>query len=313
MSQEQPLEINISSSALGHAGCELNLHRTIVDGYKEKAMSSRMVYGVGFHKFIEIMYKSHGHIPTARDECIKSFASIPRVDDRKSMHLSDINHMTTVSLFGWQLGVLKDTEFEVLDLDGKPAVELTYSFPYYQDEFVKINWCGTIDRLGKIKGGIHLIRDWKTTSSWNKKEYFSRYEMARQPRGYVLAMKLMAERFPDSILGKIGAGPIGVQYDGVFLKPAANDVTIEQSEVYIYSVEQINEFRMLLDGECKKISDSVRTGYLPKQGIINGSCESKWGRCVFWQVCQKPDVVAEMLLKRDFNKVKFNPLAYNDL
>ena len=79
----EKIEINLSSSGLRHAGCDLDFHRTVVQGYKEKAMSSRIIYGIGVHKFIETMYKTKGFIPTAREEAIKAFNAVPRLDDRK--------------------------------------------------------------------------------------------------------------------------------------------------------------------------------------------------------------------------------------
>lgn len=306
------LEINLSSSALGHSGCMLNLQRTVITGYKEKALASRMVYGIGVHKFIDVMYKTGGHIPTAREEAMKAFASVPRIDDRKSMHLSDITHMTTVALYVWQMCVVADKDFEILELDGKPATEVTYSIPFFNDENVMINWCGTLDRIGKIKNGIYIVPDWKTTSSWSEKEYFSKFEMARQPRGYILALKLMSELYPDSVLGKIGATNVGARFDGVFVKPAANDVKFGRSEVFQYKPAEIQEFRDLLTAKCKEISLAVQRNEFTKQGLINGSCEGRWGKCAFWGVCQHPEPVANILLKRDFDIKPFNPLAYND-
>jgi len=305
-------EINLSSSALGHAGCMLNLYRTVVEGYKEKASNSCLVYGTALHKFIDVMYKTGGHIPTAREEAVKVFTSIPMLDDRKSLHLSDVNHMTSVALFAWQLCVLPDKEFKILELNGKPASELTFSIPFYEDEYVKINWCGTLDRLGKIENGIYIIKDWKTTSSWDKKEYFTQFEMSRQPLGYVLALRLMHELYPDSALGKIGATSVGAQFDGVFIKPAINDVTFVKSPVYQYPKERVQEFRDLLTEKCKQLSISIQGGVQNKEGLINGSCQGKWGKCLFWNVCQHPKNVADILLARDFNKKPFNPLAYNE-
>jgi len=313
MQVPQPIELNLSSSALSHGNCKLALDRAVREGYKEKTMNCRMVYGIGVHKFISEMYLTGGHIPTARQAAIDAFNAIPRIDDRKSPHLSDVNHMHAVALWTWEMCVKADKEFEILMINDKPAVELNYSIPFYQDSYVKINWCGTLDRIGKIKNGIWIIPDWKTTSSWSEKEYFTQYELARAPRGYVLAMKLMAELYPDSILGQIGKGAIGVRFDGVFVKPAVNDVKFARSEVYRVDDDySVNEFRKLLTDKCREISDVIRTGYRPKNGIVNGGCEGKWGKCMFWNVCKLPDVVGEVLLKRDFDIKPFNPCAYND-
>ncbi len=347
----EPLEINLSSSGLSHSPCMRNLFYTVVDGYKPKAMPARMIYGIGVHKFIHVMYMTGGHIPTARAEAIKAYQSIPMLDDPRSKHLNDFNHMHAVALWTWEMCVARDEEFEILMLDDKcwyckgqgesvlssilgesvddiqptvpcthcngfghrlqPAAEVTYSLPYYQDDFVKINWCGTLDRLGKIKNGIYVIPDWKTTSSWSEKEYFTQFEMSKARRGYVLALKLMAERFPDSILGEIGKGVIGTRFDGIFVKPAINDVKFARSEVYQLPQEELDEFRTLLDDKCREISQAVKTGYIPRQGLVNGSCEGKWGKCDYWVVCQKPKIIGEYLLGRDFTKKPFDPLNYN--
>ena len=313
----EQIEINFSSSALGKSGCILNLFRTVVEGYKEKAMPARMVYGIGVHKFINIMYLTGGHIPTARKEAIDIFNSIPKIDNNKSMHMSDANHMASVALWTWEMCVKREEEFEILELpdtDGsmKPATEVSFSIPYYEDNIIKVNWCGTLDRIGKIKNGIYLIPDWKTTSSWNEREYFTQYELARAPRGYVLALKMMSELYPDSILGQIGKMPLGVRFDGIFVKPAINDVKFARSDVMRVSDTEIAEFRHMLDDKCRELSQAIKTGYMPKQGILNGSCDGKWGNCAFWNCCKLPDQVADVLLKRDFEKKPFNPLAYND-
>ena len=305
------LEINLSSSALRYTGCALAFDRAIIKGYKEKAMPCRMVYGIAGHEFINTMYQTGGHIPTAREKATIKF-NMPKIDDRRSPHLSDLNHMLGVALWTWELCVKKEEEFEILELNGKPATEINFSLPYYEDDNVLINWCGTLDRIGKIKNGIHIIPDWKFTSSWDTKEYFVQYEMKPAPRGYVLALKLMAERFPDSILGQIGKGAIGTRFDGIFMKPEINKVTFARSDVKRWDDKEIEEFRILLDDLCKKISFHVKTGYLPKEGLTNSSCEGKWGKCMFWNCCKNPDVIAQVLLNRDFDIKPFNPVAYND-
>ncbi len=346
MNDFQPLTINLSSSALSSSGCMLRLYRKVVEGYKEPAMDARLVYGVGVHKYIDTMYRTGGDIPKSKDAAREVFMSIPRIDDRKSMHLSDVNHMLAVAVWTWEMCVARDEEFEMIEIKDKcpmcegtgqmpvvgestaqitvcpkcqsigtilrPASEVTFSIPYYKDNFVNINFCGTMDRIGKMKDGIYIIPDWKTTSSWSEREYFKQYEMSKAPRGYVLALKLMHEHYPDSILGRIGGTRVGARFDAVFVKPKVNAVTFARSDVFTYSDQEIMEFRTLLDDKCREISQAVKTGYLPKQGLINGSCQGRWGFCSFWNVCSKPEIVGEVLLKRDFVKKPFNPLAYND-
>ena len=349
MNDKPPIEINISGTALGTSGCILNFYRTVVEGYKEPVQDARIVYGVAVHKYIDIMFKSGGHIPSARAEAFRVF-DIPKIDDKRSPHLSDRNHMLTTCFGVWELYVKKDNDFELIMLNQdcwkckgnglvvvdktldepplsiaqlcpickgqkqfmQPATEVTFSIPYYKDDTVIINLCGTLDRIGKIKGGVYAIPDWKTTSSWDSRGYFKTYELSRQLRIYVIALKLMAAKHPDSILGKIGKTNVGTFIDAIFIKPAANDNKYMRSDVFQYTDKQLADFQLTLDDQCHKLSQAIKTGYLPKEGIVNGSCEGKWGKCKFWNVCNSSDEVADVLLKRDFIVKPFNPLHYND-
>lgn len=343
--QTEQIELNFSSSALKHSGCIKALDLVVHHGYKEKTMSSKMRYGIGVHKFIQVMYLTGGHIPTAREEAVKTFLSIPEEADRKAPHLSDANHMHSVALWTWEMMVKTEPEFEILQLNqecekckGKkwldcgsmglvectkcngvgsyigPAVEVNYSLLFFEDKNVRINWCGTLDRIGKLQNGIWLLPDWKSTSSWDQKKYFIQYEMAKAPRGYVLALHLMAERYPDSILGQIGKQTLGVRFDAIFIKPAINEVQFARSDVYKFMPddERIREFRVMLEDKCREISLAVQTGYFPRQGILNGSCEHKYGKCLFWNSCKLGGPAEQFMLKRDFEQKPFTPLNYND-
>src|ERR1017187_3873295 len=88
MTDKTPLEVNISGTSLGTSSCILNFHRTVVDGYKEPIQDAKLIYGVAVHKYIDIMFKSGGHIPSARAEAIRVF-DIPKNDSNKQPHLSD--------------------------------------------------------------------------------------------------------------------------------------------------------------------------------------------------------------------------------
>jgi len=304
--------INLSSTALGKSGCILNLYRTVVAGYKEVAQSSRIVYGEAVHKYIDTMYKTNGDFLEARKRAVAEFNK-PKIDDRKSMHMSDERHMLTTCLTLWTGWIADDSTFELLMIGDKPATEVTFSIPFYEDAIIQVNLCGTIDSIGKIKNGCYCIRDWKTTSAWDNVGYFKQYELSRQLRNYVLATRLMARIAPESTLGKLGATQLGCVIDAVFLKPDANGTLIKRSEVYMFKDSDLLEFEEGLKDTCSRLSAHIQLNHFPRQGIINGSCEGKWGKCSFWNVCKSDTSVAEVLLKRDFKQTTFNPLDYNAL
>lgn len=192
-----------------------------------------------------------------------------------------------------------------------PATELNFHFMFYEDEAIKVYLCGTIDRIGKIAGGCFAIRDWKTTGSWNTEQYFRRYEMSRQLRLYILACKLMAEREPDSILGKIGATKMGAFIDAIFLDKSPNESKVASSEMFSYSNQELQEFKEQLIDWCGYVSNAVQFNSFPKQGILNGTCVQPYGECKFWNVCKNNDMVATLLLKREFTQREYNPLNFN--
>lgn len=307
------IEINIDSTSLGRSACILNFYRHVVEGYTQKAMGASMVYGIAVHKFIDLMYKTGGNYKDAMKEAVDIFLRLPTVDNKKSPWLRDPNHLRTTCHMIWSVNIGEDTTFQLLTLpDGSPASEQTFSFPYFEDEIVKINLCGTIDGIGKFSNGCYAIRDFKTTSSWDNQGYFKQYEMSRQLRIYTLACKIMADREPDSIIGRMGKEKMGAFIDAVFLKTKANEVVYTRSDVYQYSPETILEIDSILKAMCMKLSISIKLNHLPKEGLLNGSCEQKFGKCDFWNCCKSNEQVSQLLLSRDFNKKPFEPLRYND-
>lgn len=306
------IEVNIDSTSLGDSSCILKWHRRVVDGYSSKLMGDSMVYGIAVHKFIDMMYKTSGIYPKAMAAAKDLFLRLPTISNPKKPWLRDPNHLTTTCYTVWSTYVEQEASFDVLMLGEGAATEQTFSIPIYEDDYIIVRLTGTIDTLGKFKNGVFAIRDWKTTSSWDNKGYMQQYEMSRQLRIYTLACKLMAKLHPESALGKIGATKMGAFIDAIFLNAEANKTTFQRSEVHQYSDTEIDEIQMMLEDQCRKLSHAVKTGYLPKEGIVNGTCDGKYGKCMYWHVCKSNPQVGALLLGRDFIQKPFNPLAYNE-
>jgi hypothetical protein len=262
------------------------------------------------------MYKTKGNIAKARDAALVAFRK-PKVLDEKMKHLNDENHFLVNCFNYWNEWILKDTKLDTLLLpNDSPATEVTFSLPYYEDDYVTVKLEGTIDRIVKIKGGCYAINDFKTTSSWNTKEYLDNYAMSQQLRFYVFALKLMAFLHPSSMLGTIGATNVGAVIDGIFLKPSAADTVYQRSDVFIY--KDLDTFKQSLDAVIQRVSRTVCASKLDnipptRDGIVNGSCESRWGKCSFWNVCKVGDsVIEKVILNREFQKKEYNPLNHND-
>lgn len=302
--------VRLSSTALSSANCILKFHRTVIDGYRGLP-NYKAVYGVAVHKFIDTMFKTGNQIEAVM--AAKKAFKVPKTDDGKAAHMLDERHMLAVCYFVWSTHIEEDKAFEILMLDGKPATEITFSIKQYEDENCIVLLEGTIDSIGQFVGGCFAIRDFKTTSYWQADKYLQAYELSKQLRFYRLVCKLMSEIEPTSILGKIGAQRMGTFIDAIFVKPNCNDSYIRRSPVYQYKDDEIEKFRVTVDDYILRIASAIRTGYLPKEGITNGTCDTKYGFCPFWNVCGVDDKVGEFLLGRDFKKVPFTPLDYNNV
>lgn len=324
-------------------------------GYKT-LMPASAIYGVALHKYIDLMYKTRGRIDIARQGALISF-NRPKLQPGKTQQwLDDEKHLLTVCYEVWENYCLKDDSYQLLQIpvkcwkcdghgqpvtkqeDGSfialdmicdtcagkghidgPSTELTFKIPFYEDDYVIINLCGTIDKLGKFAGGIYSIGDWKSTSSWDKEKYLDQYKLNRQLRVYRLACKLEATRNPTSALGKIGNTNVGGFIDGIFLSAKPNDVNVMRSEVYQFDDNKIKKFENSLINACKDLSTMVKEETNGEMtGILNGACtnvfgkEGIGGKCKFWSVCANDGPVGDMLLARDFTRKIYEPLSFNE-
>jgi hypothetical protein len=314
------IDINIDSTALGSASCILRLKRTIIGeiidgsidplGAYKSIPSASIIYGVAVHKFTDVMFKT-GDFPLAREAARKAFSVTKFPPGKNQQHLGDERHLITTCYNLWTEYIEKESTYDIVQLPTGPATELTFRVLFYEDAFVRIWLCGTIDSIGKFKNGCFAIRDWKTTSMWDKDKYIKQYRLSRQLRIYTLACKLEAAKNPDSTLGRIGSTNMGAFIDAIFVRSKANENEYVRSDVYQYSEDDLGKFSNTLKQLCGKLSWHVQCNDWPKEGILNGTCEGKY-ECPFWNVCSVNDSVGSVLLARDFKRKNFDPLKYQD-
>lgn len=307
----------LNASGLKTSSCDHRIWLTMIDGYKSERSAAKMVYGVAVHKYIDTMFKTGGHIGKAREAAIAAFNK-PKYEDKKSAHYMDQNHMLATAYDIWEFWITKDKDMDTVVLpDGQPATEVSFSIgSYYEDEFIRVDLEGTIDRIGKIKNGVYVINDFKTTSSWDMRQYLAGYAMSSQMRYYVLALKLMSIAKPESALGQIGKTEVRYCIDGIFIKPRPSENVCVRSEVF--PANDIQQVRDSLDDYIQRLSSItqrfLKTGRKPlRTGLFNGSCEGKWQLCPYSIACKAQDEsVAEVLLQRDFIQKPYDPLHHQE-
>jgi len=347
MSEKTIIKLNASSLPL--LRCTLMWYRTVVQGYTGGIKSAKLVYGSAVHRYIDTMFKTEGNMRLAIESALAEFR-VPKSDDRKSQHLSDEKHMLVTCFNLWDQSLSKEQDFDIIklhtkcwyckgtgvdDVDLDPAIippkvtpckhcdkgirlqaatEVTFELPYYEDDYIKVLLCGTIDKIGKIRNGCYAVGDYKTTSTWDADTHLNSFELGPQLRFYVFAVKLMAQLAPESALGQIGATQMGAFIDGIYLKPKASDNSYKRSIVFQFKQEEMDEFRLLLSKAISHISYVVQHDkWNIREGILNGSCDNKnkFGKCDYWFVCkaQSPEI-GQILLDRDFQRKPYDPINH---
>ena len=352
---EGKIVIRVNASSLKESTCMLRWTNTILHGYHGCASSAAAVYGVAIHKYVDTMFKTDGDMRLARDRMLAAFRVPKFPAGKNSQHLEDERHLIPTAYNVWDDLVMKDDKYEVMKITSKcwwcegngctepneancnvggggfgpkcehcngtgmkeqPATEVTFSVKFYEDAFCIIYLEGTIDTLGKIKGGCYAIRDFKTTSQYKKDEYLGDYEMSPQLKFYTLAWRLMAEQFPDSLLGQTGATNTGVFIDGIFLKAKVTDIEYQRSKVFIFTEQQISDFRKMLLKLCERLSDAAvaikAEIQIPPEGLLNGSCKGEWGKCCYWNACMAGSNY-QRVIDSNFKKKEYNPLKHQEV
>lgn len=338
--------LNLNASSLPYTNCIKRWYLTTVSGYRERQFGAALVYGLSIHKFVDLMYKTRGHTPTAREAMLRVFRQ-PKWDNKKSIHLSDERHLTITAYNLWEFYVQQDSTYDLLMINQKcwacngsgvddvdqevgkspvvtpcskcegtgnivaPATEVDFSFKYYEDEFIIVNMCGTIDKVGKIRNGCGAVGDWKNTSDHNPDAYLEAYERSAQLRFYLLALKVMARLHPETILGQLGSQQCGAFIDGIFLRPKPMDNIYKRSEVYQY--KGLDIFESMLQDKIQKFSNAIRDGkQLQQEGLVNGACRGGKYACPYVNVCANDGPVEKLLLTRDFIQTPYDPLRFHD-
>lgn len=315
---------------------------TIIHGYHSTyGGSAAAIYGVAIHKYIDTMFKTAGDMRLSRDKMLESFR-VPKYVPSKQQWIGDERHLLPVAFDVWDNVVAKDSTFQIIQIQSRcwfcngtgtaqpeikceychgsgmrqqPATEVTFSVPFYEDDVCVITLEGTIDKIGKIKNGCYAIGDYKTTSQYKVDEYLADYEMSGQLRFYTLALRLMAEKYPESVLGQIGATKTGAFIDGIFLKAKSTDTEYKRSPVFIYTHEQIADYKALLLKYCRRLSaaaaDVKDNLILEKEGILNGACKGEWGKCQYWKACASGSMY-QQVMNTDFKKKQYDPLKHNE-
>lgn len=310
------IKILFNASAAKESACLLRTYRKVIQGYREKMFNNDLVFGWAFHEYVKVMRYTNGNFAQATQAALDKFNQEMHVKANKQYMNS--TYLLTVCQNFWTEFIAKDDFKPVVGIDfndlgqpvERPLVELKFAWPFYQDDQVEVSLCGTMDDISYRTRGCHIIRDYKTTSMGNPKEYLRNYLLSPQFLMYRLAVRRYAQAFPDSIWDEINKLDTGCRVDGIFLRGKEKDAEFISSDVFFFQQEQLDEFEKLLYKKIHELLVHVKTGKPPlREGMLNGACQTLYGKCMFFDVCHAPDQIAvEHLLHNNFKQEPYNPL-----
>lgn len=312
MSQEthNKVRIRFNASAAKESACLRRTWLTVIEGYKEPVPNNDVVFGSALHAYIKTMHLSGGNFALATKDALEVWGRPKKIKAKKE-YMENSNYLVLTCQNVWaklQLGDFKT----LTDAEGVPLVEKQFSIPYYTDELCEVTLEGTIDDLCKHTHGAYAVRDYKSTSVWDKEGYLLGYEMSPQLMFYVMAVEYYGEKYPDSIFGKMLKAGVYSFVTGIFLAGKDKEVQVENSNVIRFTEDKFKEFKQMLYRTVLQLRQHVESKTIPiREGMFNGACQTVYGPCKFFSVCNaKDELIRKDILSRYFKQTEYNPLDH---
>lgn len=310
--EKSKIRIRFNASAAKESSCLRRTWLTVIEGYGEKVPNNDIVFGSAIHEYIKVMHLTGGNFALATQAALKVWETPKKIKAKKE-YMENTNYLFLTCQRVWT--ALESREFKTLvDGEGVPLVEKKFCIPYYTDEQVEVTLEGTIDDLCKHTHGAYAVNDYKSTSVWDKESYLKGYELSPQLMFYCMACEHYAKEYPDSVFGKMMERGIHSFVTGIFLAGISKDVEIVPSDVIRFSDDKMAEFKILLNTTIMRLVDHVKRGSIPlREGMLNGSCQTIYGLCKFFAVCNaKDDIHAQAILRQHFKQSVYDPLNHNN-
>lgn len=197
------------------------------------------------------------------------------------------NRFTLIRTLVWNAEERKNSPFHtVLQDNGKPAVELSFSFQAFEIEGEPIHLSGHMDEVVEHQSELWVLDD-KTTKNAITANYFSQYTPNNQMSLYSIAGKVILRRPIRGVLVK--AAQIGVNFSR-------------------FNIQQIPRPKAVLDewmADTGKWITRAREDALSNHWPMN---DKSCFLCAFKKVCAVSPSHRDEWLRADFHRRTWNPL-----
>ena len=171
--------------------------------------------------------------------------------------------------------------------------------PIPDDEDATFRYCGIRDRVIAHHDGYRYVMDTKTTGSYLTTDFFAKFALDPQMRGYVALQRALGEPvdgvYIDAICTRksIGLNPRFVRHKVLYTDWQINDWAAETS----FALATI-----------ATLDDIAPTSRWPQTGATQGRCVSMFGQeCPFRPTCLMPAEIAEQEAAERFRVHFWNP------
>jgi len=295
------LQLAIDSTSLGEfKTCPRKYYYSIILGLQPRAESVHLTFGLLIHASVERYAhkraEGQDHEQALRfalrwllSETWNKTLSRPWISDHPAK-----NRLTAVRTLVWYLDQYGDNdslEYVVLP-NGKPAVELTFSFDSGISTISTgetITFSGHLDRVAMLNDEPYIV-DIKTTTSALGPNFFAGFSPDNQFSMYTLAAQVAF------------ATPVkGVIVDGA--QVGATFARFERSLI----LRDASTMREWIDGTqfwLRRMEESAVTQSWP----MNDKACGNYGGCPFRPICSRPPGARDAWLKSDYKKRLWDPL-----
>lgn len=278
--------------------CPRKYFYEIVDGWEPKRRSVHLTFGIWVHEAKEEYDRRRAEGANHESSVLAVVRRMMRATwdrERGRPWVSDDvnkNRGTLIRTIIWYFEQYKEDPIETVKFaDGKPAVELSFSFDtsYHTSAGETYVLCGHLDRIGRM-GQQTFVCDIKTTKHTISDSFFASFTPGVQFSLYSLAAKVVYSLPTSGVI--VDGAQVAVTFSRFERRPSP------RAEV------QLNEWYEGLQYWLQAAEKYASEDFWPMQ---EESC-GNYGGCPFRPICSKPPSMRAEWLKADFVRRTWDPL-----
>jgi len=261
----------------------------LIYGYRPKNTSIHLIFGQHYATALEHFYKYRAAGASIEDATRRVVRETLADTWGLTFDHAAKTRFSLIRSIVWYLAEFGDESESAVKThhlaDGKPAVELSFSFEMEEDIFL----CGHLDRVVNYSDSL-FVMDQKTTGGTIGTYFFDQFNPDNQMSQYSLAGKMI---FHTPIKGVI--------IDGAQI--AVNFTRFERGFTH-RTQEQLDEWWRSALNTIRLTQHYMQIGEFP----MNATACGNYGGCDFRNVCASSPRLREMKLKSDFIQQVWDPI-----